>query len=588
MAAGYVPNSPLSTLYSNTTAGTPASPDAVDGAIQAIVAVVNENYDAAQAVNNGLSGHKSAAVLDHPDQSVTTVKLKDLNVTTSKLADGAVTTAKQADLSVTRAKIALGAVGGAQLDPTLFQDLSDIEVQARFEQVDAQLVQLKISLGSVPFGKVTMPQGFAALPCNFVRRHDGKIYNDFNFSPYKTGTVIYCDVATGNDTTGNGSVGTPYKTLNKATQVAADGADGAYLIKCKSVRFDRSFAQIERTYTGKTIAIVPDNAENKVIITSHSTGLSWTADGAGTWKATRSGVYSVFDLRYIDDYAVPIPFENKGTLAECQAAPYSWYTDNATVWIHTGDGLVPTDANIVVNVSNPLFEVTLLGGSKLYLENVMVLHGRSTQSCRVFGDLTGATVTGEFVTNGCKFAGGDLRKTRDNAVNAISVVSVKNTYHFNTIAAYGGEDGFNYHYEAVPTAQKRSCLAIEYNCASYENGKFSSTNTSNCTTSHDSANILRIGTIGYSSKGPICADVNGCYSVMIDCHMRDSLASIASQKAAYQFNQDGTTGGKAVLINCDGGGDDTYSVNSNDNLDITLQSFRGFNFPVGFTATIKS
>lgn len=45
MAAGYVPSSPLSTLYSNTTAGTPASPDAVDGAVQAIVTTVNENFD---------------------------------------------------------------------------------------------------------------------------------------------------------------------------------------------------------------------------------------------------------------------------------------------------------------------------------------------------------------------------------------------------------------------------------------------------------------------------------------------------------------------------------------------------------------
>lgn len=45
MAAGYVPTSPLNTLYSNTTAGTAASPDAVDGAVQAIVTAVNDNYD---------------------------------------------------------------------------------------------------------------------------------------------------------------------------------------------------------------------------------------------------------------------------------------------------------------------------------------------------------------------------------------------------------------------------------------------------------------------------------------------------------------------------------------------------------------
>lgn len=45
MAAGYVPTSPLNTFYSNSTPGTVASPDAIDGAVQAIVTAVNENYD---------------------------------------------------------------------------------------------------------------------------------------------------------------------------------------------------------------------------------------------------------------------------------------------------------------------------------------------------------------------------------------------------------------------------------------------------------------------------------------------------------------------------------------------------------------
>lgn len=182
MAAGYVPSAALNSLYSNTTPGTVADPSAIDGAVQAIAQTINENYDAAQVINSGLSGHKDAVVLDHPDQSVTTVKLKDANVTAAKLADGSVTTAKIAagsvttdkladisvtaakladgaistvkinDAAVTTAKIALGAitsdriqsgaVGGAQLDPTLFQNLSDIEVQARFEQVDAQLAEI--------------------------------------------------------------------------------------------------------------------------------------------------------------------------------------------------------------------------------------------------------------------------------------------------------------------------------------------------------------------------------------------------------------------------------------------------------------
>lgn len=132
--AGYVPNSPLTTFYTNTTAGTPASPEAVDAAMQAIVTTVNENYEAAQEINNGLSGHKNNTVLDHPDQSVTTAKIKDANVTTVKLADASVTGPKIAPASITSAHIATGAtsetINGARLDGVDVK-LNDIAINVK-------------------------------------------------------------------------------------------------------------------------------------------------------------------------------------------------------------------------------------------------------------------------------------------------------------------------------------------------------------------------------------------------------------------------------------------------------------------------
>jgi hypothetical protein len=62
-----------------------------------------------------LSAHRTATTLDHPDGSVTSVKLANGAVITPKLADGAVTTAKLADGAVTAAKIADGTVGTAEL-----------------------------------------------------------------------------------------------------------------------------------------------------------------------------------------------------------------------------------------------------------------------------------------------------------------------------------------------------------------------------------------------------------------------------------------------------------------------------------------
>lgn len=62
-----------------------------------------------------LSAHRTAPVLDHPDGSVTTVKLADGAVTAPKLAPGSVGTSQIADGSVTTAKLADGAVTSQKL-----------------------------------------------------------------------------------------------------------------------------------------------------------------------------------------------------------------------------------------------------------------------------------------------------------------------------------------------------------------------------------------------------------------------------------------------------------------------------------------
>jgi len=62
-----------------------------------------------------LSAHRSALVLDHPNESVTADKLASNSVTTSKIADNAVTGAKIADGAITSAKIADNAIVGLKI-----------------------------------------------------------------------------------------------------------------------------------------------------------------------------------------------------------------------------------------------------------------------------------------------------------------------------------------------------------------------------------------------------------------------------------------------------------------------------------------
>lgn len=537
----------------------------------------------------------------HPEQTYVTVA----EVTTDANANVDTITDKRDPYGGIRFK---GEVYGdgvsiSEFDTRITKNTDDIAAHVAKFATTAQLGHVKVDgattatddsgmiralIGSVPYGKITFPDDFISVPCDFYRDNDGKVYHNFDFDQYKGGIEIYCDATSGNDSTGDGSSSLPFATIGKCMDVAIEGPDTKYIIKCKAVHHPRNYGPMTKTVTGKTIAIVPDNSENRIIISNHQRNLTWVSVGGGVWRSTRSGVASVFDFRRKDVFGVPIPLENQFTLADCQANPYTWYTDNVDVWIHTGDGLAPNDTNYAVNVSLDIFEPTLLGGAKMYIENALVLHGRNTHDMRVYGDMSGATTTGEFCAKGCQFIGGDLRATPLNFVNAISFISVKNVYLFDCIASYGGEDGFNYHYQHVPTGNRRDCLALEYNCKAYDNGRFSTSNTSNCTTAHEGANILRFGTIGYGSRGPTLADVNGCYSICIDCHMGESLGG-GSQKTSFQFNNVGAVDpGKALLINCDGGSGDTYSCSTDSGFDITLRAFRGFNFPSGFSPKIQS
>lgn len=138
---GYVNPAPITALYNNTTPGVAADPQAMDNAVGAIVDAVNANYDTAQTTNADFSGHKQSSTLDHPDGSVTTTKIRDGNVTTPKLPDAAITTPKIAPRNVTKDRIAIGAVGYQEIDPTLTTLIPNVAIQAKFQDLDAQLAE---------------------------------------------------------------------------------------------------------------------------------------------------------------------------------------------------------------------------------------------------------------------------------------------------------------------------------------------------------------------------------------------------------------------------------------------------------------
>jgi len=67
-------------------------------------------------VDDNLETHQIAEVIDHPDSSVTTSKIRDVNITTEKIANSNITTVKLADSAVTTDKINNQAVTTEKID----------------------------------------------------------------------------------------------------------------------------------------------------------------------------------------------------------------------------------------------------------------------------------------------------------------------------------------------------------------------------------------------------------------------------------------------------------------------------------------
>lgn len=436
----------------------------------------------------------------------------------------------------------------------------------------ANLLQLQAGLSYIPYGVLKTIDGFTELPCKFIRRRDGIIYHDLDLNNFKKGTEIYISNS-GDNSSGDGSKEKPYLDMYKAIEVAENGSGTHYIIKCLSSYVNKGVRMNTLT---KNYCIVPENSDNKIYLNSHANGLSWTQEG-NVWKASRSGVYSVYDIRYKDEFGCPIPLINKATLEECKAESGTWYTDNVTVYINTRDGLVVDDANYCVNITQGTFSPTLTKDIYLYCENIVFLSGGSSTPTTIQASVTGG-VKGKFIANNCIFTGGDLRTTNANKNSALSIKNVKTTMLFDCIGAYSGEDIFNYHYSNVAQDERRKCLVIEYNCTSYEAGMFSTTRTANCSTAHEGICILRIGGLYFKATGTIVNDANGCLSVYYDCTAQDGLSSNQVNRVAFRADNDGATvKGKMFLCNCNGGGKDTYSLYTGDDMEIALQAFRGVN-----------
>lgn len=163
MAAGHVNRTALSSNYQNV--GDVYSDLKTEGAMEVIAQQIDDNYDNTVNIGNGLTSHKNAGVLDHPDGSVTTAKMASKSVTTEKIADAAVGLSQLAPgalvnesvnnmlITALKADIAIGITSFGFVGDGVYDDATAIQ---RAVDYATSLIQQKSSATDVFAAQVTI------------------------------------------------------------------------------------------------------------------------------------------------------------------------------------------------------------------------------------------------------------------------------------------------------------------------------------------------------------------------------------------------------------------------------------------------
>lgn len=360
---------------------------------------------------------------------------------------------------------------------------------------------------------ITRPAGFDWQPPVQIYRIGNRVVTNFDPSQWMVPAVasLWVSLSRGSDTTGDGSYATPYKSIWKAISVMS----AATTIYVEAGIYDRNYSWKGQApqYPVNVIGV-----GGEVVSSMRWEGGAWTLTTNGTYQATRSLTAVVADENDVDEDGLVIRFTKVTSQAICEATPRSWYSDGPNLWVHTFDGRQP-DAKVLVMIDSAnAYTNTAVN---VFVRGIILEGGLS-------GFTTGST--NPTAATRCVFDRVTYRYSKQTGASNVGIALVIN----HRCAAYGnGYDGFGYTIGVNTISPK----ALEIDCVSFANGDPDDDNDNdNASTSHNNCRVVRIGTIGKRTRGPIFADVDTAKSWNINCGSRDSLAAHrpTSQSAGFQ------------------------------------------------------
>ena len=486
----------------------------------------------------------------------------------------------EGDSSVEAAQARIDAKGNSHetLKQRLDNDYNQThqKIDSNHDEVTSQLAQTMqdrlLAVNFTKYGKIKFPTDFTKnLPFELFLDRNGNITHDFNFSTLSYENKVYVDSINGLETNDGLTENTPVDYLSKAFEIA-NGLSGDVEIVILSKLFSTQKIQYRVNShlipLEKNITISSAHEDGSYIFTgADSDSYTWTPT-EGVYRVGRSAVEQVIDYKFKDVLGHPKVYKEVGSVTECAESKGSWYTNGTTTWVNRIDGSAPdNELGLLLTYT---VDITFDASNYTLTFNNVHFWMQNRDSDRLSACYVKGNQSSRFFANKSSF--------RFATMNGFDMDDVGECYLFNSYASHVGYDGFNYHGSGDE-------FVFEYNCYSHDNGWIIGY-SGNATTAHDGMTILRVGCVGHDTQGPVLADVNGCYSLNYDCTMYNSLREYASNKAAFYFDDvNATVPGKAYLFDCGGGGEDTFSINS-DGADITVRNFKGNQIPSSLPLTV--
>lgn len=429
-------------------------------------------------------------------------------------------------------------------------------------------------IGATPFPAFSLPPYFPWSPEFQIFEHEDNTYSaDYNpLSDKPSGTTLTVDPSSGDDTSGDGSTGAPYKSIAKAY------SEGADIINVKSGWIDADTGFANSFNIGRDLALVAIDGPGTVHLTRSAPqgSITWTPESAPNDDVYRAvsitGTRTALDLDYGRDGSnaaletqkdgsspVPIPYSEQTSIADVQANAGSFYDDGIHTYLHTHNSRAPDGDVKLLKAENILYitnDITLyIDGIEIWGDGSMTINPGSNATAKFIG-----------VDMACRFGNNSADCFSFDNILAVRLKNCSATDNFLA-------DGFGYNRSYGVSAAPTSVL--EWNCDGRRNG-ISTSNNDNGSTTHLGVHCIRLNGVYEFNNGPNVADTSGSHTLNLNCFAGNSDAFTLTQRGGFLA---GTywSGLPAIvyLKNCQGDGNRYDRVRGTGGQMLDLGGFSG-------------